>query len=73
VLTSAYFETDLPLLGHVSFGTSTIFDIGVYLVVIGVVLDVLRALGGEVDRQQAEAEGGGDHADEHSVTAEEAR
>ena len=73
VLTSAYFETDLPLLGHVSFGTSTIFDIGVYLVVIGVVLDVLRALGGEVDRQQAEADGGGDHADEHSVTAEEAR
>nr|WP_246306541.1 Na+/H+ antiporter subunit A [Herbiconiux flava] len=73
VLTSAYFEADLPLLGHVSFGTSTIFDIGVYLVVIGVVLDVLRALGGEVDRQQAEAEGGGDHADEHSVTAEEAR
>jgi multicomponent Na+:H+ antiporter subunit A len=73
VLTSAYFEADLPLLGHLSFSTSTIFDIGVYLVVIGVVLDVLRALGGEVDRQQAEAEGGDDRSDEHSVTAEEAR
>ncbi|RFA21357.1 Na+/H+ antiporter subunit A [Subtercola boreus] len=56
ILTSAYFEGDLPLLGHLSFGTSTIFDIGVYLVVIGVVLDVLRSLGGEVDRQQAEAD-----------------
>ncbi|MFB2555703.1 Na+/H+ antiporter subunit A [Herbiconiux liangxiaofengii] len=73
VLTSAYFEADLPLLGHLSFGTSSIFDIGVYLVVIGLVLDVLRALGGEVDRQQAEAEGGTDRSDEHSVTAEEAR
>ena len=31
--------------------TSTIFDIGVYLVVIGLVLDVLRSLGAEVDRQ----------------------
>ncbi|MDF2444604.1 MAG: multicomponent Na+:H+ antiporter subunit, partial [Subtercola sp.] len=56
VLTSAYFSAEVPLLGYVSFGTSTIFDIGVYLVVIGVVLDVLRSLGGEVDRQQAEAD-----------------
>ena len=34
--------------------TSTIFDIGVYLVVIGLVLDVLRSLGAEVDRQYEE-------------------
>lgn len=33
------------------FVTSTIFDVGVYLVVIGLVLDVLRSLGAEVDRQ----------------------
>ncbi len=71
VLTSAYFSTELPVLGYVSFGTSTIFDIGVYLVVIGVVLDILRALGGEVDRQQAEDDV--DAApDDHSVTADEA-
>ena len=31
--------------------TSTIFDVGVYLVVIGLVLDVLRSLGAEVVRQ----------------------
>ncbi|WP_368498273.1 Na+/H+ antiporter subunit A [Herbiconiux sp. A18JL235] len=77
VLTSAYFSTELPVLGYVSFGTSTIFDIGVYLVVVGVILDILRALGGEVDRQQAEAEAGGDgsgddDADGHSVVADEA-
>lgn len=50
-LTSAFFEAELPLIGHVEFVTSTLFDIGVYLVVIGLVLDVLRSLGAEVDRQ----------------------
>lgn len=53
-LRSAVFEADVPLLGHVEFVTSTIFDIGVYLVVIGLVLDVLRSLGAEVDRQTIE-------------------
>lgn len=50
-LTRAVWEADLPLVGHVEFVTSTFFDIGVYLVVVGLVLDVLRSLGGEVDRQ----------------------
>lgn len=54
-LTSTYFEADLPILGHVEFVTSTLFDVGVYLVVIGLVLDVLRSLGAEVDRQAQEA------------------
>ncbi|MFB2585210.1 Na+/H+ antiporter subunit A [Herbiconiux liukaitaii] len=71
VLTSAYFSTELPLVGYVSFGTSTIFDVGVYLVVIGVVLDILRALGGEVDRQLAEDDVDA-KPDDHSVVAEEA-
>jgi multicomponent Na+:H+ antiporter subunit A len=53
-LTSAVFEAEVPVLGHIEFVTSTIFDIGVYLVVIGLVLDVLRSLGAEVDRQMAE-------------------
>ena len=52
-LTSAHLEADLPVLGHVEFVTSTIFDAGVYLVVIGLVLDVLRSLGSEVDRRSA--------------------
>lgn len=50
-LTSAFVEAELPVLGHVEFVTSTIFDVGVYLVVVGLVLDVLRSLGAEVDRQ----------------------
>ncbi|MEV7692925.1 Na+/H+ antiporter subunit A [Microbacterium sp. NPDC089189] len=53
-LTSTFFEAEIPVLGHVEFVTSTIFDIGVYLVVIGLVLDVLRSLGAEVDRQTQE-------------------
>jgi multicomponent Na+:H+ antiporter subunit A len=52
VLQSAVMDLDLPLLGHVHFVTSTIFDVGVYLIVIGVVLDILRSLGAEVDRHQ---------------------
>jgi multicomponent Na+:H+ antiporter subunit A len=53
-LTSTWIEGELGAFGHVEFVTSTIFDLGVYLVVIGLVLDVLRSLGGEVDRQQEE-------------------
>ncbi|MFJ4036966.1 Na+/H+ antiporter subunit A [Microbacterium sp. NPDC090007] len=55
-LQSFTFEGDLPLIGHWEFVTSTIFDIGVYLVVIGLVLDVLRSLGAEVDRQSQRPE-----------------
>jgi multicomponent Na+:H+ antiporter subunit A len=50
-LTRAIFEAEVPVLGHIEFVTSTLFDVGVYLVVIGLVLDVLRSLGAEVDRQ----------------------
>lgn len=53
-LTRAIFEAQLPVLGDVEFVTTTIFDVGVYLVVIGLVLDVLRSLGAEVDRQAQE-------------------
>lgn len=57
VLQSTWFEADLGPL-HLSVGTSTIFDIGVYLVVIGVVLDVLRSLGAQIDRHQDELRAG---------------
>lgn len=66
ILTSAYLSADIPVLGHISIGTSTIFDIGVYLVVVGLVLDILRSLGAEVDRQQANANVSGESTDEFS-------
>ena len=52
-------ELEVPVIGHVEFVTSTLFDVGVYLVVIGLVLDVLRSLGAEVDRQAHELQEAG--------------
>ncbi|WP_423918255.1 Na+/H+ antiporter subunit A [Frigoribacterium sp. 2-23] len=69
-LTSTWFETEVPVLGHLEFVTSTFFDIGVYLVVVGLVLDVLRSLGAEVDRQEEvdeEARASGDLPPEDEV------
>ncbi|GAA4562192.1 Na+/H+ antiporter subunit A [Micromonospora coerulea] len=50
VLQSVKVDLWLPLLGHLYLVTSLFFDIGVYLVVVGLVLDILRSLGAEVDR-----------------------
>jgi multicomponent Na+:H+ antiporter subunit A len=61
-LESSFFEAEVWLFGHVEFVTSTIFDVGVYLVVVGLVLDVLRSLGAEVDKQQEEELATGEHA-----------
>ncbi|MGW0181920.1 Na+/H+ antiporter subunit A [Nocardia sp. NPDC003345] len=48
-LYSVIVETTLPLLGHVKLVTSLFFDLGVYLIVVGLVLDVLRSLGARLD------------------------
>lgn len=52
VFKSIYVEGALPLLGELKFGTPTFFDIGVYLIVVGLMLDILRSLGAEVDLHQ---------------------
>jgi multicomponent Na+:H+ antiporter subunit A len=54
VLQTAILETTLPVLGDVKLVTSLFFDTGVYLIVVGLVLDVLRSLGAELDRQEDE-------------------
>lgn len=56
VLESAAVEATLPVLGDVKLVTALFFDIGVYLIVVGLVLDVLRSLGAELDRQEAEGD-----------------
>ncbi|MGJ9403036.1 Na+/H+ antiporter subunit A [Arthrobacter sp. KK5.5] len=48
---SAALEFSLPVFGDHKFVTSTIFDVGVYLVVVGLVVDVLRSLGSEIDER----------------------
>jgi multicomponent Na+:H+ antiporter subunit A len=54
VLSSALIEVDLPVLGTVKFVTALFFDLGVYLIVVGLVLDVLRSLGARVDLDMAQ-------------------
>jgi multicomponent Na+:H+ antiporter subunit A len=49
VLSSAVVQIDLPVLGPVKLVTALFFDLGVYLIVVGLVLDVLRSLGARVD------------------------
>lgn len=50
-LSSAVIEFTLPILGHIKFVTALFFDLGVYLVVVGLVLDVLRSLGARLDEE----------------------
>ncbi|MGY0501975.1 Na+/H+ antiporter subunit A [Nocardia sp. FBN12] len=50
-LSSAIIEVTLPLLGHIKLVTALFFDLGVYLVIVGLVLDVLRSLGARLDKE----------------------
>jgi multicomponent Na+:H+ antiporter subunit A len=56
VLQTAILHATLPVLGEVKLVTSLFFDVGVYLIVAGLVLDVLRSLGAELDRAEAEGD-----------------
>jgi multicomponent Na+:H+ antiporter subunit A len=49
-LASAYGKVSLPVLGDVKASTVLVFDVGVYLVVVGLVLTLLRTLGAEAER-----------------------
>ncbi|QCX26339.1 Na+/H+ antiporter subunit A [Nocardioides jishulii] len=51
VLQSAILDVTVPVLGKVHLVSSALFDVGVYLVVLGLVLDLLRGLGSQIDRQ----------------------
>ncbi|MBC2588865.1 Na+/H+ antiporter subunit A [Rhodococcus aetherivorans] len=50
-LSSATVEMTLPLLGDIKLVTALFFDLGVYLIVVGLVLDVLRSLGARLDAE----------------------
>ncbi|MCK0114306.1 Na+/H+ antiporter subunit A [Ornithinimicrobium sp. F0845] len=51
-------DIPVPLIGDVHLVTSLLFDIGVYLVVVGLMLDILRSLGSALDDQIAKEEAG---------------
>ena len=42
------------LFGDLHLVSSTVFDVGVYLVVLAMMLDLVRSLGSGIDRQAAE-------------------
>lgn len=50
VLDGVVLRADLPLLGHFDAATSLVLDAGVYLLILGVVLDLLRSLGAGIER-----------------------
>jgi multicomponent Na+:H+ antiporter subunit A len=68
VLQSAVVDLHLPLLGNVHLVTSLFFDLGVYLVVVGLMLDVLRSLGAGVDRHIVREERQRDAAEAGVIT-----
>lgn len=63
IFESAIVDVDIAVLGNIHLASSAIFDIGVYLIVVGLLLDILRSLGAEVDRQQEIQESEGDEAE----------
>ncbi|MCL3837828.1 Na+/H+ antiporter subunit A [Aeromicrobium duanguangcaii] len=62
VLQSAIVDVQIPVLGELHLVTSVFFDIGVYLVVVGLALDVLRSLGSGIDAQIEEEDEEADEA-----------
>ena len=50
VLQTVKLGATLPVLGVVEVQTSLFLDVGVYVLIIGVVLDLLRSLGSGIER-----------------------
>ena len=67
MLQSAVIDIHLPVLGDLHLVTSVFFDVGVYVLVVGLVLDLLRSLGAGIDRHAADDEQ--DDAAELEVTS----
>jgi multicomponent Na+:H+ antiporter subunit A len=56
VLQTATVAFSMPVWGEVKIVSSLSFDIGVYLIVVGMMLDIVRSLGTGIDRQLADEE-----------------
>lgn len=67
VLQSAVVDLHLPLLGDLHLVTSVFFDVGVYLVVVGLLLDLLRSLGAGIDRHIRDEESESEPAPDNGV------
>ena len=63
ILETTALDFTLPLWGEVHLVTSLFFDIGVYLIVVGMMLDIVRSLGTGIDRQIADEASEDDRSD----------
>ncbi len=53
-LESGYVEVSVPAVGKVKFVSALLFDIGVYLVVVGMALGLVKALGEDAEPAEVE-------------------
>lgn len=53
-LTSHVLHLDIPLIGEVHVASALVFDLGVYLIVVGLVMHILTSMGGQIDRDEAD-------------------
>jgi len=67
VFQSAVVDLHLPVIGDLHVVTSVFFDVGVYLVVVGVMLDLLRSLGAGIDRDIADQQAAADRSSDPGV------
>ena len=51
-LTSSYAEFSVPLIGDVTVPSALIFDAGVYIIVVGLIMHVLASMGAYLDREE---------------------
>lgn len=59
ILSSDLWAAHIPVLGEVKLASSVIFDIGIYLVVLGAILELLRTLGAGIETRDLEAQENG--------------
>jgi multisubunit Na+/H+ antiporter MnhB subunit len=55
VLAAATVSFEIPVIGTVDLVSSLVLDVGVYLLILGVVLDLLRSLGSGIERDARDA------------------
>jgi multicomponent Na+:H+ antiporter subunit B len=55
VLSSVKLAVEAPLFGEISVQTNLLLDVGVYLLIVGVVVDLLRSLGAGIERDMRDA------------------
>ena len=51
-LTSHIWDITVPLIGDIHIASALLFDLGVYLIVIGLMMHILQSLGGQLDRDE---------------------